>query len=131
MYIPNWVRYANKRFTNRLLMKIAGVRGSPLAVVGHAGRRSGKPYETPVLVAPVAGGFVFALTYGPRVDWYRNILAAGACSLRWHGQGYDLREPETIAPTIALPTFHPLPRLLLRIAGMQHFFRMKSKLAGP
>jgi len=131
MYIPNWVRYANKRFTNRLMMKIAGASASPIAVVGHAGRRSGQAYETPVMVAPVPGGFVFALTYGPGVDWYRNVLAAGGCSLRWHGQGYSLREPETLERGAALPAFHPLPRLVLRAAGMQHFFKMKCRAVKP
>jgi deazaflavin-dependent oxidoreductase (nitroreductase family) len=130
MYIPNWVRYANKHFTNRIMMVIAGAAGSPIAVVGHTGRRSGKSYRTPVLLAQVAGGFVFALTYGPGVDWYRNVLAAGECRLRWHGKEYPLCQPETIAREAALPAFHPLPRFFLRIAGMQYFFRMKASAVG-
>jgi deazaflavin-dependent oxidoreductase (nitroreductase family) len=127
MVIPNWVRFVNKGFTNRLMMLIAGGRGSPIAVVGHTGRRSGKSYRTPVMVAPIPGGFIFALTYGPGVDWFRNVLAAGRCSLRWQGKDFALRAPEKIGRAAALPAFHPLPRLLLRIAGMQHFFRMETR----
>src|SRR3954452_3417920 len=50
---------------------------APFALVRHVGRRSGRAYATPLVVARVAGGFVVELTYGPDVDWYRNITAAG------------------------------------------------------
>ena len=65
----NQIRFFNKRFLNRLFLKFAGVSRTPFAVIRHVGRRSGKPYETPIIVMPVSGGFVVALTYGPEVDW--------------------------------------------------------------
>jgi hypothetical protein len=33
------------------------------------------------MVEPTTDGVVIALTYGPEVDWYRNVLAAGHCEL--------------------------------------------------
>ena len=131
MVIPNWVRTLNKVFTNRLMMLIAGRRFSPIAVVEHLGRRSGKRYRTPIMVAPEADGFVFALTYGPGVDWYHNVLAAGECRLRWQGKEYPLCDPVPIEPATALPAFSPFPRLVLRASRLEHFFKMKAQEAVP
>ena len=35
-----------------------------------------------------ADGFVIELTYGPDVDWYKNVLTSGGCTLIWHGKDY-------------------------------------------
>jgi Domain of unknown function (DUF385). len=70
-------------FTRKLIGRSS--RG-PFAIVHRVGRRSGKSYETPIAVEPVDGGFVFELTYGPDVDWYKNILVSGGCTLSWLGQ---------------------------------------------
>jgi deazaflavin-dependent oxidoreductase (nitroreductase family) len=120
------VRPFNKRVTNPLMLRIAGQAHSPVAVIHHAGRRSGQLYHTPVMLAPVAGGFVFALTYGPKVDWYRNIVAAGQGTLLWHGQRYAVREPETIDAQTALPAFALPFRLMLRLLRIPDFVRMKA-----
>lgn len=126
MKIPDKVRYINKAFTNRLMMLIAGRKGSPIAVMRHTGRRSGKWYSTPVLAAPVEGGFVFALTYGDHVDWYRNILAAGECLLTWHGREYPLRLPVTIPVEEGRSVFtHPW-RFLLAVMRTADLFRMTT-----
>jgi deazaflavin-dependent oxidoreductase (nitroreductase family) len=93
MKIPNQIRFINKRFTNRLMMKIAGKKRSFVALIRHAGRRSGKLYKTPILAAPVPGGFVFALTYGTVVDWYQNILASGRATLVYHNESFKLTNP--------------------------------------
>jgi deazaflavin-dependent oxidoreductase (nitroreductase family) len=131
MNFLNRMRYFNKHIVNRVTLKIAGAAHSPISAVHHVGRRSGKLYQTPVIVGPVDDGFVFALTYGAAVDWYRNVLAAGGCTLLWHGGKYTLENPETIAVEAALPAF-PLPlRLVLRIMCTRHFFRMKSVVSVP
>jgi deazaflavin-dependent oxidoreductase (nitroreductase family) len=123
--LPNRIRFFNKRVTNRLTMTFAGASHSPISIVGHVGRRSRKTYETPVVVEPVPDGFVFALTYGPDVDWYRNVLAAGHCTLVWHGQKYALEKPAPIDAKAALPAFPLVFRSMLRLIGTQHFLRMK------
>ena len=127
MAMPDKVRYFNKRVTNRVSMKIAGAPHSPFSIVRHVGRRSGKPYETPVIVEPVKDGFVFALTYGPDVDWYRNVLAAGRCGLRWHGKEYQIESPETLDPKTGRSAFPPFARSILRLLGIQHFMQMKYR----
>ena len=68
------------------LTKSMARRGSKhLSIVRTVGRKTGKTFETPIIVRPVEGGFVCELTYGPDVNWYRNLVAAGGvpvCSPR-------------------------------------------------
>jgi deazaflavin-dependent oxidoreductase (nitroreductase family) len=130
LHILDVIRAFNKHVLNRLTLKFAGSAHSPISVIHHVGRRSGRPYQTPVIVEPLADGFIFALTYGPEVDWYHNILAAGQGVVRWHGKEYAIENPEMIDVKKALPVF-PLPlRLILRIMGTCHFFRMKYQSGG-
>ena len=46
-----------------------------IMVIEHRGRRSGKRYTTPVNYAPVNGDVYCLAGFGPRTDWYQNILA--------------------------------------------------------
>ena len=47
----------------------------------HVGRTTGTPYATPLLLVPAPGGYVAELTYGDEADWYRNVVAAGGCTV--------------------------------------------------
>ncbi|MBP1694074.1 MAG: nitroreductase [Chloroflexi bacterium] len=122
--IRDRIRKFNKHVLNRMMLKIAGAPHSPISLIRHVGRRSGKSYETPVIVEPTTDGFIFALTYGPVVDWYRNVLAAGQCSLIWHGQEYALEKPEQVDVKTALAAFPPPFRQILGLTGMDDFFKM-------
>jgi deazaflavin-dependent oxidoreductase (nitroreductase family) len=102
------VRQFNKRTFNTWIPQSAGTVRSPFAVVGHIGRRSGKTYATPVIVRRAKDGFAFALTYGPEVDWYRNILAGGSCTRRWREKTYVLEHPETMSAEAGVSAF-PFP----------------------
>jgi deazaflavin-dependent oxidoreductase (nitroreductase family) len=117
------IRYINKHTLNRLMLKIAGRNRLPFAVIYHTGRRSGKPYRTPILVEPLGQAFVVALTYGPETDWYRNALAAGEYSILWHHKKYRMQQVELVDAETALPAFPLLARLALHAAGIQHFVR--------
>jgi hypothetical protein len=125
MSLPKGLRNFNKYVLNRATLKISGASHSPISTVGHMGRHSGKLYQTPIIVGRDGAGFVFALTYGVEVDWYRNVMAAGRCTLIWHGKKYSLENPEPIAVEAALPPFALPLRLILRIMGIQNFFRME------
>jgi deazaflavin-dependent oxidoreductase (nitroreductase family) len=80
-----------KHTLNRLTTRIARSRVCPFALVRHVGRRSGRPYQTPLILARVPAGFVAELTYGPDVDWYKYITAAGGCTVLHHGREYEIR----------------------------------------
>ena len=77
----NGVRYFNKHILNKVLRQFVNLPFGPFALVKHSGRKSGKGYETPIMAFPIQGDFMIALTYGPQVDWYQNVLAAGGCKL--------------------------------------------------
>ena len=82
-----WLSFI-KRTINPLAIRAARRGSGPFSIVEHVGRTSGKRYETPIIVAPVPEGFVAELTYGPQVAWYRNAVAAGGCTIRYHGRPF-------------------------------------------
>jgi deazaflavin-dependent oxidoreductase (nitroreductase family) len=122
----NPITHFNKRVTNRVLGRFAGTPHGPFALVRHVGRRSGKAYETPIIVRRAGDAFVIALTYGDSVDWYRNLLAAGQGTLRWHARTYAIGKPEPLDRATALRAFPAPQQFILRLVGIQHFARMPS-----
>lgn len=129
MKIPSRVRYFNKRVLNRLTGRIARSSRGPFCIIYHVGRRSGKAYETPIIAIPAGSSFVVALTYGPAVDWFRNITAAGRCRLLWHRKEYAIGRIEPVDRQIALPFFSRFERRILRWVGIQDFIRLEVQSA--
>ena len=66
------------------------------AILTHRGRTSGRTYRTPVNVWRRGDRFVFFLTYGPDVQWVKNVLAAGEASIHTRGRDLRLADPELI-----------------------------------
>src|ERR671933_3059084 len=118
------IRYFNKYVFNRLMLRFAGSSRSRFAVVRHVGRRSGRLYETPIIVAPMGADVVVALTYGPQVDWYRNLQATRHGTLRRDGRTYAITAMEPISRAAALQQFSALQRQILRLLGIEHFVRV-------
>ena len=58
-----------------------------MLVIEHRGRKSGKQYLTPVNYALVDGEVYCTAGFGPRTDWYRNIMAAPNVRV-WLPQGW-------------------------------------------
>ncbi len=110
----DWQRRFNKRILNPAKLNLAGGASSPYAVVRHVGRRSGRTYATPVRVRPTPEGFIIPLPYGSEVDWCRNVLAAGGCTISWHGHDYAVREPDVVDLATVL-SLVPLPRWRTRL----------------
>jgi deazaflavin-dependent oxidoreductase (nitroreductase family) len=91
--MPYWLNCFLRRFTkhvmNPVTLRSAGRGNYQYAALRHVGRKSGRPYVTPLAAEPVGGGFVIPLLYGEDTDWCRNLLAAGKGALaggcgRWH-----------------------------------------------
>lgn len=114
---------AGRRFANRLYF------GFQLGVLKHTGRRSGRGYQTPLGAYRLGDGFVFALFYGPDVDWARNVLAAGGGSLAWNGQEYRLERPEIVSAATVLQDLPLWPRLVIKAAGTKQFLWMHRTLS--
>ncbi len=117
-----------KHFVNPVLRYATRSSRGPFALLRHVGRRSGKTYEIPIMVWRVEDGFVIVLTYGPHVDWLRNLQAAGQGSLRWHKQEYVLQEPEFIDAKTALPALPPFIKQVLRSHGVHDFVKIPGQL---
>jgi deazaflavin-dependent oxidoreductase (nitroreductase family) len=115
------------RLTSPLTMPLAGKRWNPIfAVVEHRGRRTGRRYATPVAARRVGDGFVISLAFGAQVDWYRNLATATGGTIRWRGHEYEVTAPERIDPAPAVAAFHPIQRLLLRIARVDGYVHVRD-----
>ena len=129
--LPDRVRVFNKYVTNRLLRVFTNLSFGPFAIIRHVGRRSGKPYETVIWVWRLGESFVIALTYGPEVDWYRNMQAAGGGTVVWHKRVYVVGKPEPLDARTAMQAFPAFFRPIFRRAGMQDFVWMRSSGSEP
>jgi len=131
MPLPQRLARFNRRVTNPIANRIAG-RVPPLAIVVHTGRRSGRTYRTPVMAFRESPeGFVIALTYGPKTDWVRNVVAAGGCDLTRGGKTLRLAAPRLI--DVSDPP-EDLPRLIrwaLRGLNVHAYLRMSSADGTP
>lgn len=107
---------------NAFVLRFAGTRYLRLyGVVLHRGRRSGRTYATPVVVRPVADGFVIPLAFGEGADWFQNLRAAGGCVIRWNGREYAVTDPAVIDWPAARPAFSPLQRVAAPLLGIQRY----------
>jgi deazaflavin-dependent oxidoreductase (nitroreductase family) len=113
-----------KHTLNRVTTRIANSGRGPFSIVRHVGRKSGKTYETPIIVQPTEGGFMIELTYGPEVDWYRNVVAANGCVIRYKGRDYSVHGIEPVDAVTGIGAFSPLQRRLLTMLHRAHFVRL-------
>lgn len=120
MQVPRFMRRVNRDFTNRLMGPVAGWV-PPLAVVHHEGRKSGRPYRTPVLAFPVEGGTLTPLPYGTDTDWVRNVLAAGRGELEAFGRRTDVENPRIVDVEEAMALVPSPLRPVLRLLGLPGF----------
>jgi deazaflavin-dependent oxidoreductase (nitroreductase family) len=111
------------RVVNPLVLRVAGRRHMPvLGVVHHRGRKSGRPYATPLGVRPTAdGGFVIPLTFSDASQWYRNILAAGGCLITYLGADHAVARTTVVDRAAAGPAYPRYERLALRLIGINEF----------
>ena len=114
-----------KSYVNPLMLKMAGRRAVPQAIIHHVGRKSGQSRVTPVAVAPIEHGFAIPLAYGPNTDWCRNILASGNCTLQWHGATYNLVDPEIIEASAVITEFVPVQQAIFRMLKIEQVLKMQ------
>jgi deazaflavin-dependent oxidoreductase (nitroreductase family) len=117
VHIPYFMRRVNRVVTNPILGAIAWLV-PPLAVVHHRGRKTGRPYRTPVVAFRTAEGFVVPMTYGRDVDWARNLVAAGGDEIVQAGRRYRVRNPRIVGGEAARPYLPALVRPALLAANL-------------
>jgi deazaflavin-dependent oxidoreductase (nitroreductase family) len=123
------------KLLNPLIAVLAGRRHFRMAaLVRHVGRRSGRPYLTPVSARRAGDVVLIALTFGNESDWSRNVRAAGGCSIRLEGNDYEATQPEFLSREEAKPyirsAFGPLERAGVRMLGIRQFMRLRVVLSG-
>jgi len=93
MPLPHWLTRVNLVVSNRITAPFAA-RLPGFGVLEHVGRRSGTVRRTPLTVFRHGSGrYIIALTYGPHVQWLRNVIAAGGCRVKVRGRWVRLSEP--------------------------------------
>ena len=106
MQLPLRLARFNRHVTNPIQRMWAGWAPS-YGILEHVGRRSGKPYRTPLTVfnAEVDGkpGVAIPLAYGPDRDWLKNLTAAGGGRMRRHGKAFAVTNPQTLTKDQAAP----------------------------
>lgn len=111
------------RVVNPLVLRIAGRRHMPIVgIVHHRGRKTGRPYATPLGVRPAAGGgFVMPLTFSEAAGWYQNIRAAGWCVITYRGADHTVAGPMLVDRATARSAYPRYERLALRLIGIDEF----------
>ena len=124
MPAPRSIARFNRRFTNRLTLRVAGYLPG-FAIVNHLGRKSGRAYRTPVNAFRTDEGYIIALTYGAQSDWVKNVLAAGSCELQTRGRRVCLTNPRI--ETDKRKSWAPLPvRLILSLIDAPQYMRLSA-----
>ncbi len=122
MPLPKWLATVNKHVFNP-----REIRRGRRPVLTHVGRRSGAVYRTPLDAHAVDGGFVFFAMYGADSDWVRNVLAAGAATLRIGGEEIELASPRLLTRSEALPLLPPGTKLPPGFLHVSHYVRMDRR----
>jgi len=114
---------------NRFSRPLAG-RLPGFGIIRYRGRKSGATYRTPMNVFKRGDAYVFALTYGPDVQWVKNVLAAGEADLEVRGRTVHLVDPELFEDTTRrlLP---PPVRFFLGVMRVSWFLRMSIQPTVP
>jgi deazaflavin-dependent oxidoreductase (nitroreductase family) len=118
-----------KNTLNKATLRAARAGRGPFALVRHVGRKTGTVYETPLILARTADGFVAELTYGANVSWYRNIVAAGTCDVVYKGAEYHIDRIEPCTVEFGLRAF-AYPRALILKLLRRHEFRLLHEHRG-
>ena len=129
MPISRGIARFNRRFTNRLTLKVAGYLPG-FAIVSHVGRKSGRAYRTPVNAFRTDDGYIIALTYGAESDWVKNVLAAGSCEIQTRGRRVRLYNPHI--NTDQSRGWAPLPvKLILGLIDAPQYMWLSLERASP
>lgn len=120
-----------KNTLNRVTSRIARSGYGPFSLIRHTGRRSGRTYETPVILVGVAEGFIAELTYGEKVDWYRNAVAAGGCVVVHRGKEYTVTYIERCSAERGRSAYPAPFRQILKVARRSEFRLLRTDQPRP
>ncbi|MCS0498112.1 nitroreductase family deazaflavin-dependent oxidoreductase [Protaetiibacter mangrovi] len=121
-----WFRFLG-RTLNPVALRAAHRGRGPFSAIRHVGRKTGRVYETPIIVAPTEGGFVAELTYGPEVAWYRNLRAAGSGVLIHRGREIAVDGVRPLDREAGLAAYGPPRSWILRALRRRDFLLLHAR----
>ncbi|UFS96878.1 nitroreductase family deazaflavin-dependent oxidoreductase [Nocardia huaxiensis] len=92
---PSWLPTFNRYITNPFTRLYAG-KIPPYSVIHHRGRKSGRPFATPVVAKYRDGLLIVPLPYGSKSDWLRNVKAAGGGEATYRRQTRKFANPRVV-----------------------------------
>jgi deazaflavin-dependent oxidoreductase (nitroreductase family) len=119
-----------KRVFNPRVLRDAARGDTRWGVLHHVGRRSGVAYDTPIDAQLTPEGAVIALVYGASVDWCRNVLAAGGCTLTVSGQDLAFTAPRVVPISFAAAQLLPAKAEFWRGIGIEHLLSLTRAPSG-
>jgi deazaflavin-dependent oxidoreductase (nitroreductase family) len=123
MPIPMAIARFNRTVTNRNTGVFAG-RIPPFIVLEHRGRKSGRIYQTPLMMFHQDPYVLIVLTYGERTDWLRNLQAANEAVVLERNRRFTVSHPVIERGPAAMRPL-PLPiRLFLGLLGIDQVVRL-------
>lgn len=126
MAFPQWLARVNRRVTNRVMARFVGIVPH-LSMLHHRGRKTGTPYRVPVMVFPWDNAVAIALTYGPDVDWLKNIIVADGCTVTAGNREWVLGSPRIVHGD-DLPGTLPQPfRMFLRLLRVNSYVMLSIR----
>ena len=111
MQLPQWLARFNRHVTNPIQRLWAGWAPT-FGILEHVGRKSGRPYRTPLTVVSTSDGIAILLTYGPNRDWLKNITAAGNARMKRHGRTFTVTDPRVVSKAEAAEHVTGMARFL-------------------
>ena len=111
MQLPQWLARFNRHVTNPVQRLWAGFAPT-MGILEHVGRKSGKPYRTPLTVFSTDDGVAILLSYGPDRDWLKNITATGGGNIKRYGHTFAVADPQVVTKAEAAPHVTGLARLM-------------------
>lgn len=95
MPVPLKVTPYVRLFVNPVLRNLAGFGW--FVELEHVGRRSGTPHRTPLMAFREGDVITIALTYGPGVQWLKNVRTAGGARMHWRSRLLELGPPRDLS----------------------------------
>ena len=86
----------HKHVTNPVMVRFFSGRSAHAALLHHVGRRSGKAYATPLTAHRSEDTIIVPLPYGTKIDWLRNLQAAGQGVVKLEGRSFTVDQPEVV-----------------------------------
>jgi deazaflavin-dependent oxidoreductase (nitroreductase family) len=109
---------------NHLTRPLAG-HLPPFILVDHRGRTSGRRYQTPMFgFFDDGAAVVVVLTYGPNVDWLKNLQATGGGIVHARGRVYQVGAPAVEAGLGRANAIPAILRPFLRTMRVNDFARL-------